>query len=148
MLNTLLIGAALVLAAPAPKEAPKTAAKLEGTWLLTDAVGEKGKEDAVKENVRFVFADGNVTILTARVKGDRTESATYTADLTKKPATIDIKPNMKGQKEIVIKGIVEVSGDTLKLCFGRDGTDRPTEFKGDVEKRVQLMTFKRVEEKK
>ncbi len=147
MLNTLLIGAALVLAAPAPKEAPKTTAKLEGNWLLTDAVGVKGKEDVAKDHIRFIFADGNVTILTAREKGDRAEKATYEVDLTKKPATIDIKPT-NGPKDLVVKGIIEISGDTLKLCFGRDGADRPAEFKGDVEKNVQLMTFKREEEKK
>ncbi len=147
MLHTLLIGAALTLAAPAPKEAPKGAAKLEGTWLLIDAEGVKGKQDVAKDNVRFVIADGNIVIAQEKTKGDRTETATYEVDLTKKPAAIDIKPKT-GPKEMVVKGIFEVSGDTLKLCFGRDNADRPTEFKGDEAKNIQMMTFKRVVEEK
>jgi len=144
MMNTLLIGAALVLATPAPKELPKSTVKLEGTWVLTNAAEIKGKDVGPDEVITFVIGDGKIVIVEGARKRERPEDANYEADFTKKPATIDIKPMRAGAgKESLVKGIVEVSGDTMKLCFGKDGTDRPTEFKTDKEKRVTLMVFKR-----
>ncbi|WP_020474796.1 TIGR03067 domain-containing protein [Zavarzinella formosa] len=147
MLNTLLLGVALTLAAPAPKETPKAAPKLEGTWELTEASGPK--QELGKGGVRIVFAEGRVIVEEGRAKegGRGDDSASYTVDFTKKPATLDIKPD-KGPKDLVVKGIIEIDGDKMKFCFGRDGADRPTEFKGDVEKNIQLMVMKRVAEVK
>lgn len=149
MLHTLLVGVALTLAAPAPKEAPKTAPKLDGTWEITDAEGPKeAKDELAKNSVRFVFAEKTLTVMMSRPDGkDRNEEATYEADFTKKPVTIDIMPT-KGPKGEIVRGIIEIDGDKLKLCFGRDRAERPTEFKGNAEKNVQLFVLKRTIEKK
>jgi len=71
--------------------------------------------------------------------------------MTKKPATIDIKPRAGGPgggPDKLVQGIIEIKGDTMKLCFTKDATDRPKEFKGDREKGVMVITLKRVKPEK
>lgn len=147
MMNALMLGIALTVAAPIPKDAPKTPAKLEGSWTI----GEADATDDIKEKIgkdgapTFTFEGGKVTITAPKGKG-RTETADYNVDLTKKPATIDLKPQA-GNKDLTIFGILELSGDKLKLCFARDGKPRPTEFKSDKEKEIQLIVLTRIKDK-
>jgi uncharacterized protein (TIGR03067 family) len=143
-MTPLILGLALALGAPGPKKADDPApGKLEGEWVVESFEGPK--DDTPPGSVTMRFADGKISIKEA--KRDRAEDAGYTADPSKKPAAIDIKPD-KGPKEVVIQGIYEVKGDTLKLCFGRDGVERPTEFKGDAAKGVMMITLKRVKPEK
>ena len=94
--------------------------------------------------VTFRFTEGKIQIIEA--KREKPEDAAITVDLKKKPATIDIKPE-KGPKEMLVKGIIEVNGDTMKLCFARAG-ERPTEFKGDAANGVMMITLKRAKPEK
>ena len=143
-MNPLILGLTLVLAAPAPKKADEPApGKLEGDWIVESIEGPK--EDAPPGSITMHIGDGTISIKEG--KREKAEDAGYTADATKKPATIDIRPG-RGPKEQIIQGIYEVKRDTLKLCFGRDGVDRPTEFKGDVSKGIMLITLKRVKAEK
>jgi uncharacterized protein (TIGR03067 family) len=139
-MTPLVLGLSLVLAAPAPKKTDEPApGKLEGEWVVESIEGPK--DDTPPGTITVRFADGKISI--QEPKRQRPEEAGYTADPTKRPATIDIRPD-RGAKEQVVQGIYEVKGDTLKLCFGRDGVDRPTEFKGDVEKGIMFLTLKRI----
>jgi uncharacterized protein (TIGR03067 family) len=142
-MTPLVLGLALTLGAPAPKKGDEPApGKLEGEWVVESMEGPK---DAPPGTVTMRFADGKISIQEA--KRERPEEAAYTADPTKKPAAIDIRPD-RGAKVQVVQGIYEIKGDTLKLCFGRDGVDRPTEFKGDAEKGIMFITLKRVKSEK
>lgn len=142
-MTPLVLSLSLVLAAPAPKKADEPApGKLEGEWVVESVEGPK--EDTAPGSLTMRFADGKVSILEA--KRNRPEDANYTADPTKKPAQIDIRPE-KGPADKVVLGIYEVKGDTLKLCFARDG-DRPKEFKGDAANGVMFLTLKRVKSEK
>lgn len=138
---TILLGLALAVAAPAPKETPKDAPKLEGDWVVESFEGE---EKGPPGTITFRFADGKISIMEG--KKEKPEEAGFTADLKKKPATIDISPD-RGKEKIVL-GIIEITGDTMKLCFGKDGAERPTEFKGDPTKRTVMITLKRVKPEK
>ena len=143
-MTALVVGLALTLAAPAPKKADEPPpGKLEGEWVVESIEGPK--DDTPPGSVTMRFADGKISIQDK--KRNRPEDAGYTADPTKKPATIDIKPD-RGPQDNVVQGIYEVKGDTLRICFGRDGAARPTEFKGDVTKGVMLITLKRVKPEK
>jgi uncharacterized protein (TIGR03067 family) len=131
----LLLGLALTVAAPGPKdkEKDKTPQKLDGAWVVEKI---EGKGDKKEGEVTFTFADGKISI---KAGGrDRAEDAAYTADAAKKPAEIDIKPG-KGQD---VLGIYEIDGDTLKICFSAGGA-RPTEFKADEGSRTILVVLKR-----
>ena len=90
-------------------------------------------------------------ILIKEGKRDKPEEAGYTADLNKKPATIDIRPAgravLERRRKWSCKAFSKSNGDTLKLCFTCDGAERPTEFKGDAEKGVMLIFLKRIKEK-
>ncbi len=139
-MNAFVLGLAFTLAAPAPKETPKEAPKIEGEWIVEsfDGDGEKGPDGSVL----FLFTDTKVT--TKEGKRDKAEEAGYTVDLKKKPATIDIRPGRPGGKEEIVLGIIEVKGDVMKLCFTKEGGERPTEFKGNKDKRTAMITLKRV----
>jgi uncharacterized protein (TIGR03067 family) len=96
------------------------------------------------------FADGKLSVTDPGRKG-KPEEVEYTADMTKKPATIDIKPRAGGPggaPDRLVLGIIEVRGDTMRLCFGKDAADRPKEFKADLEKGVAVITLKRVKPEK
>jgi uncharacterized protein (TIGR03067 family) len=141
MNSSLIIGLALAVAAPAPKDAAKPAPKLEGEWVVEKFEGPKAETPPGSITLRFT--ESRISIF--EPKREKPEEADYTVDLTKKPAQIDIRPLQGGpaNKELVVYGILAIDGDTLKLCFGKDGAGRPTELKGDVEKGIMLITLKR-----
>jgi uncharacterized protein (TIGR03067 family) len=138
-MTAIFLGLALSLSAPAPKETPKELPKLEGDWVVESFEGEKGPP---MEQITMRFTEGKVSIIEGR--REKPEDAQITVDLKKKPPTIDIRPD-RAPAGMVIKGIFEINGDTMKLCFTKDG-ERPTEFKGDADKR--LITLKRVKTEK
>jgi uncharacterized protein (TIGR03067 family) len=144
-MTPLVLGLALAIGAPAPKKADEPApGKLEGEWVVESFEGPK--DDTPPGSITMRIGDGKISIHEG--KRDRAEDAGYTADPSKKPATIDIRPEKGAPKEKVILGIYEVKGDTLKLCFGRDTGERPTEFQGDAAKGVMMITLKRVKPEK
>jgi len=142
MTPSILITAALVLGAPAPKEAPKEAPKLEGDWIVESFEGPK---EGPPGAITFRFTDSKISVMEG--KREKPEDALYTVDLKAKPATIDIRPE-RGQKDGVVTGIIEINGDTMKLCFARESGKRPTEFKGDAANGVMLIKLKRVKSEK
>jgi uncharacterized protein (TIGR03067 family) len=148
MTPSLIISLALVAGAPAPKETPKPELKIEGVWVVEKYEGPK--ETPPGSVTVTITAD---RILIREPMREKPEEAAYTADLKKKPATIDIRPGRAGgppggpPPDLVVKGIVDVDGDVLKLCFAREG-ERPTEFKGDAEKGVMFIILKRVKVEK
>jgi uncharacterized protein (TIGR03067 family) len=141
-MTSLLLGLALSVTAPAPKETPKEPVKLEGDWVI-EAI--EGPKEGPPGSITMRFTEGKILIMEA--KREKPEEALYTVDLKKKPATIDIQPEV-GKKDLTVLGIIDVSGDSMKLCFARDGKDRPKEFKGDAANGVMLFTLKRVKPEK
>ncbi len=129
---------ALVATPVRSEDDPKKAAEsLQGEWKVVSF--NKGGEDTPKEELekaKFVFVGEKLTI----TFNNRDETATFTVDPKAKPLAIDITP--AGKKEKVVKGIYKLEKDTLSICFGPDGADRPTEFKGT--KKSSLIVVERV----
>lgn len=148
-MTPLVLGLALTLAAPAPKKSDEPPpAKLDGDWVVESFEGPK--EGAPPESITMRFADGKISITDPSRKG-RAEEVDYTADMTKKPGTIDIKPRAGGPggpPDKLVLGIIEVKGDTMRLCFSKEGADRPTEFKPDMEKGIMVIHLKRIKPEK
>jgi len=139
--TSMLVGLALVVGAPAKKDAPpKDPPTLVGEW-----VGESGMRGGKPENppagtTLTFMADGKVRF---KEGGDRkAEEGTYKADSKKSPAEIDITPP-DGPKGETILGIYKIEGDTLTLCFAMGG-ERPKEFAAPAGSEVMLVTCKRV----
>lgn len=144
-MTPLVVGLALTLAAPAPKKSDEPPpAKLEGDWVVESFEGLP-QEAQRPGTITMHFADGKINITEPGGKG-RVEEARYTVELTKKPATIDIKPD-KGPEKLV-HGIIEIKGDAMRLCFSKEEAERPTEFKADVEKGIMVIHLKRIKPEK
>ncbi len=148
MTTSLLIGLALAVAAPGPKEPPrKEAASIVGAWEAEK--GTAGGQDLPipPGGVGFEFAaDGSVTLR----EGKRAPKlARYTLDPKKDPAEIDITANDGQPNRGVFAGIYKLDGDTLTMCVvvGPPGTARPTRFESPAGSEARLVVFKRVKKK-
>jgi len=112
--------------------------KLQGTWKVEKAV--RGGEEMPAERrdkMRLEFK-GSKAI---PHEGDRAEDAAdITLDEKSKPKGIDIKPP-KGEEKL-IKGIYELDGDTLKICFAMEG-DRPKDFSSEAGSKTMCLILKR-----
>lgn len=140
---TLLVGMALVVAAPAPKEVPKKEAPgIVGVWNLEKAefggmllpLGTEGKQ------LSLTFAEDG-TIIARKNGKEEPGPSRFTHDAKKSPAEIDLTEGRPGAKEMTTKGIYKVEGETLTICMTPIG-DRPTNF--DSGGQSMIMTFKRM----
>jgi len=143
MYQSILVGLAVAVAAPAPKEAPKKEATIVGEWVGEKAVSG-GKEMPVPPGgVSFGFnADGTLTI----AEGGRGNAKTgsYKIDPKKNPPEIDLIPPADKKDETIL-GIYKLDGDTLTLCFQKGGPGgRPTKFESPEGERTVVITMKRV----
>jgi uncharacterized protein (TIGR03067 family) len=109
----------LLAAADAPRnEATRDRKQLQGEWAAT-AVENNGQALAASEVAawRLVVKDKSLTF---RV-GDQGGTHALVLDASKKPRAIDVGK---------FKGIYEVKGDTLKLCYALEPSRaRPASFR-------------------
>jgi uncharacterized protein (TIGR03067 family) len=144
-LLALLITAAAalpILADPPQDDAvKKELKKLEGSWatVFIEAAGQKvTDEDKIK--TRKLSTKGDKYTLKV---GDETVRGTIEINPTKKPKTIDVKPDSGSNKGKTLLGIYELDGDNLKICLALPGKDRPTALVTAAEDRQQLVVYKR-----
>lgn len=112
---------------------------LQGTWKLVE--GERNGEKPPKEFLEaFKITFKGDTVLPEGAGGER--ESTYKLDTTSKPRRIDIKSAENADR--TMKGIYELSGDTLKICFSSPGSETyPTEFSGKAGSNAMNMVFKK-----
>jgi len=121
--------------------ATKELKKLEGTWATVsiEAAGQKvTDEDKIK--TRKLTTKGEKYTLKV---GDETVQGTIEINPTKKPKTIDVKPEIGTNKGKTLLGIYELDGDSLKICLALPDKDRPTAFATAAENGQQLVVYKR-----
>jgi uncharacterized protein (TIGR03067 family) len=158
MRSTALVGSALVLFTVAAGYVPADdkdddAKKIQGTWVV-DPSTFKGIEDketlkeVLKEAewIRFIFEGDTFTMKhppgPPPFEKGREEKGGYRLDPTKNPKQIDLIDSARG--------IYELDGDTLKLCWDQRGKDngRPTKFAWDKDKdTVHYYVLKREKKK-
>lgn len=142
----LMMGLTFAMADDKKEAAKYDAEKALGKWKLTEgkiagkAIGDEQKKGFYiieKDKFHIQGEDGKdvwVMEYTLNAKASPAE-----VDMTITVAPFDEAKKMKGL------GIVELDGDTFKLCYDPSGKERPKKFEGDS---VHTFTLKRVKEDK
>jgi RNA polymerase sigma factor (sigma-70 family) len=136
------------------KAAPKDTAisKIQGTWVAVSGEANGGKlgEEWLKERKPTLVISGEKFTATALLdkNGKVAWKGTIHLDSTKRPLrfdTLDGRLELAKTKKVLktpgVKGIYELKGDTLKVCYGPQW---PTEFKTKLDSSQKLWVFKRV----
>jgi uncharacterized protein (TIGR03067 family) len=136
-MTPLLVGLALAVAAPAPKEAPKKEPPtVVGDWVVETVV--KGGQPKTEEDSALTFTADGKAVLKERGK---TIEGTYTSDPKKDPAELDITLEVGGMR-VTLSGIFKFDKDTLTLCLNFQGP-RPKAFESAEGAMTVLLTLKR-----
>jgi len=109
--------------------------KLQGKWAVESFDYNGAPVEVMKDAVRE-FKDDTYTITPK--SGDAINGVIKMLDSTKKPKTIDLEVNGR-----TLKGIYEIEGDTLKLCYNLTTPERPTELASKPDSGVVLVVHKR-----
>jgi uncharacterized protein (TIGR03067 family) len=105
----------------------KEVKKFQGAWTIESSI-TGGKEIPPAELKGFiVIFEGDKHTL--KMGDEVYQVGTQKLDPTKSPKTIDVTMTEGPNKGMVMLGIYEFDGDTLKACFDPQGKKRPTEFK-------------------
>ena len=111
----------------APVDATKKEmAKLQGAWSLVSMESEGHSRDPEEIQGWGSVYEGDR--LTLKANGEVRRRGIVTIDTTRKPKAINTWDLDGPFEDQTVPGIYELDGDTLKLCFARPGTKRPTEF--------------------
>jgi uncharacterized protein (TIGR03067 family) len=115
--------------APADDKADlaKEVQKFQGAWTFesSEAGGQALPADALKGLVLTFEGDRH----TVKKGDDVIQAGAQKLDPSKSPKAIDVTMTEGPSKGMVLLGIYEIDGDTLKVCFDLTGKKRPTEFK-------------------
>lgn len=127
--------AVLIVGADGPLAETK---KLQGTWAVVAAEGIDAPQEAVKQ-VKVVIRGNTLHLMVPDRDKEKTtlhekEKAKFTLDPSQKPKAIDL---VKDSKELTARGIYELTEDTLKLAWRRNGP-RPMAF--PMQQRPQRFT--------
>jgi uncharacterized protein (TIGR03067 family) len=102
------------------------AAALQGTWTVTALNGQSMPEGSPELTLMFTGDRYHQA-----VGGEVNERGTFKVDSSKKPMTIDFAITEGDDAGKTQLGIVEVSGDTMKIGLGTArAVQRPTDFSG------------------
>jgi uncharacterized protein (TIGR03067 family) len=105
------------------------------------SVTADGEEKNEGKDAQLVFKGKTVTHKTK----DNEEYGTFTADPKKK--TFDLTPSDGPKEGTTLKGIYQLKGDELKMCFQPEGKDRPKDFTTEKGSGNVLLILKRVKDK-
>jgi uncharacterized protein (TIGR03067 family) len=128
----------------ADKDDKFDAAKMFGTWtyVSVEKNGQKADNDNIKEGKVKIDKD-NITL----EGSSGTFVLKYKLDTTKNPVTIDLKITEGDGEGSTAKGIIEVKGDELKLCYSTSD-ETPKKFESKEGSEHRLVILKRAAAKK
>ena len=137
---------ALVMATPVLADSPKAPPKptdqeqLIGLWVLTSIETDVGQASGAQLNRIKLAMTGRTCLITT----DQPVSSTYTIDPTRPVKTIDMFALDGPNKSTFTRCIYELNADTLRLCQGQVGAERPAAFPAKPTPGLFVSVFKRV----
>jgi uncharacterized protein (TIGR03067 family) len=134
-------GIGLVSTATAQNEGAgkKELEKFQGKWATASVTVDGKEEDEIKD--RFLVIKGEKA--TFLYQDNERGTGSMTLDPGKSPARLDFTYEDGPAKGKTLKGIYKFEGDTLTLCYGGFGKDRPTEFASKAGSGTILIVQKR-----
>jgi uncharacterized protein (TIGR03067 family) len=134
-------GIGLLSTAVAQKEGAdkKELEKFQGKWAIASVTVDGEAEDEIKD--RFLAIKGDKA--TFLDKGKERGTGSLKLDPGKSPAHLDFTYEDGPAKGTTLKGIYKFEGDTLTLCYGGFGEDRPAEFASKAGSGTILIVQKR-----
>ena len=135
-------GIGLLSTAAAQKDGAdkKELEKFQGKWATASVTVDGEAEDAIMD--RFLAIKGDKA--TFLDKNKETGTGSIKLDPGKSPAHLDFTYEDGPAKGTTLKGIYKIEGDTMTLCLGGIGKDRPTEFASKPGSGTILIVQKRV----
>jgi uncharacterized protein (TIGR03067 family) len=141
-----MLMALVTLALIAADEPKADLGKIQGAWMVVSGESDGKKEpDRLSAASQFVFDDDQLSI---KILGASFAKATLTLDSKKKPRELNAKNTEGPTKGVTLKGIYELDGDDLKICWGIKGGPRPTAFSTSAGSGRRLFVLKREKSKK
>ena len=127
----ILLGLAFAQAAPD---------SLDGEWQVksVEANGMKAPEDNIKgmklilKGDTFKYLMGEKVVLEGTFKADQ------------KKGTLDAEGKDPQGQVVKTIGIMDLKGDTMRVCFVKEGEQRPKEFSAKEGSNSSLITYQRV----
>ena len=113
---------------------------MEGTWKVESA--EAGGKKVESENLKEIVVKITGDRYEVKAK-DKVDAGTLKLDEMQKPKSMDATDTEGLDAGKVVKAIYELSGDTLRVCYAIEGTERPTEFATKEGSPILMLTYKR-----
>jgi uncharacterized protein (TIGR03067 family) len=112
-----------------PASADDTRQHVQGVWSVVARFDEDGKPHPVargdEKHFTFQFTEEQMTMKSKAV----TFQAAYKLHPTGMRGTIDVTRTGRGGRLLTFLGIYERDGDSLRICLGGPGEERPTGFR-------------------
>jgi uncharacterized protein (TIGR03067 family) len=110
----------------------------QGTWKIVSMMRDGKEVEGKVEDTTAVISGKEITL----TFGKEDYHVIFQLDATKKPPAVDM--GIAGQKGFPNKGIYELKGDMLTLCWGGDGAPRPTKLISTKEGHERLLVLQRI----
>jgi uncharacterized protein (TIGR03067 family) len=127
---------------PRDEAVAKDLRAFKGTWRLRskEEDGKKFSAEEIKDVIATIDGMGQVSVQRG---GKVINEGTMKLDPTKAPKTIDVTFTAGERKGKSVKGLYEIDSGTFRVCIGRPGAERPTEFSAKAGSGCILIVYKR-----
>ena len=149
----LILGVAVGLSAPNLKDSTKKDTAIVGEWV-PESMTMGGKMNLKPPaGMRYEFTADGQWISRREGAAAKGVPRDYKLDPKANPPTIDVAPIATAPAGVAVAaaqpmlGIYKLEGDTLTICFGVNGEERPKTFESPEGSRVMMMVLKRVKKK-
>jgi uncharacterized protein (TIGR03067 family) len=119
---------------------------MEGTWAVVSHEADVQKQTAEqvkKVDIKLVVKGGKYSVYFG---GMKYTTGALKLDATKNPRQIDAVAEDGEFKGKAMKGIYELKGDEMRVCFAQPGKQRPTEFRTEKGTGQMLLGYKRIKQ--